>query len=82
MQGLQTGVSSASVIVRGDVILNETQLASLAVVRLAHDPPRMTGRMQRRTTHKLLRAAADDQTADLAQHLCSLKSRPDPAASL
>ena len=53
--GLQLGASPSSIIVRGGTILSETQLANLAIVRLARDPPPRVGRMQRRAAGILLR---------------------------
>ena len=54
IQGL-TGMTSSSVTVRGGSILTEAQLATIAIVRLAHDPPTSVGKMQRITAEKLLR---------------------------
>ena len=53
--GLQLGPSPSSVVVRGGTILSETQLANLATVRLARDPPPRVGQMQRRAAGILLR---------------------------
>jgi len=50
------GISSSSVDVRGGSILNEEQLAMIALVRLANDPPPLVGDMQRRTAKRLLRS--------------------------
>ena len=54
IEGLKVG-SSSSVIVRGGVVLKEAQLAMLAIIRLAANPPPQVGTMQRRTASRLIR---------------------------
>ena len=53
IEGLQSGASASRLI--GGLGLTEAQLAALAIVRLAHNPPPQVGHVQRCSTKRLFR---------------------------